>query len=201
MKSNISQDRDPYDIMDDTSDFSLDTTRDSINFSHIKLFILFETYSDVSSEYDMLKIKQNKKEFEKLSLILNKKTDFKTVGCVAHFNQISNLVKQKFQVDIGDSNYFQEIKSIREGLICFIKENKVLFIYKYPIEAFMNGPLDSSLTHIVYVRYLTDMCETILVFPQPEYLNLIEKSLSNPFREKKHNSIDIVEHLLVRAII
>ena len=146
--------RDPYDFS--ISDLNNNLIEIIEKNNKIRHFVLYETFNDLSSEYQMSKIRLNENEAKTISKILDDSNKLlKTIGCIGNTEQLLNFISNMFEPKDSINN-FAEIKlsfeTLEEGIMCILYNDLLIFAYKNKKDIFKVGPIDSGLSAIDYTR-------------------------------------------------
>lgn len=168
--------------------------------NELAVFTVFETCKDVSSEYEIFKVRQIDEEINALKSLLSRSSDLTVVGCIGVENLAAVFFNQVFSnnSDESESNgnlISAKTKIIKEGLFCLTKNDQVIFYYKCGIDLFSASKNINLVSTIIdYIRNLTDLCEKIFILVNE--INEISAPITNPYSEKKHTSIKIIERTI-----
>jgi hypothetical protein len=154
-------------------------------------FILYQSYEDVGSEYKMSKIRLNEEHFKHLSKMIKEHT----ITPVAFYGDFERSLEASYEY-LGRIIPLKEHK-VSEGIYVLKNEKKLALIYKtYNNEIFdyKNKASDQAYFVSTYLRFLIDMCQTIVISPSDDFK--MNPNISNPFKEKG-NRFKLEEKLIV----
>ena len=129
----------------------------------------------------MSKIRLHEEYFLKLSSSIEKKEEIYAVGFYGDFKKSLQAAYLYLADKMGVKEYH-----FNEGVLVLRKGDKLAVIYKALNNSLFNykekaGNLDSSHMVSTYIRYLIDLCPTIVISP-PDHFEL-NPDMSNPFED------------------
>jgi len=143
----------------------------------------------------MSKILLNEKYFRKLSFSLEKKEEIFAVGFYGDFKKSLQAAYLYLADKMGAKEYH-----FKEGVLVLRKDDKLAIIYKAMNNSLFNykekaGNLDSSHKVSTYIRYLIDLCPTIIISPPDDFV--LNPDMSNPFDDDINPGFELTEEIVI----
>lgn len=173
-----------------------------------KLFTVFHTFEDVSTEYKLKKIKYDADEFARFCSELSPTVvKFTCVGFMGAWELVSeacgqylHLTNEEIQqlsasfINMSDSSTTASTTAVEcphESLLLIKKDSQIAFIYNQSDQIFKVGPLSSTALAIDYIRYMLDVCEKIIILPSNDII--YDTMIANPFQDSANTAVHVQE--------